>query len=105
MNSRFVPLTSAVLSTLLASFFVIYFDESWRWIIAAPILFFVSFPSFKIGLFAPQSEVDKMTGQDKFEKPIDTFLLLTGIIYSSRYIIYALLGQPPQYTKFPDNFW
>jgi hypothetical protein len=90
MNSRFVPLTSAVLSTLLAYFLIIYFDGLWRWIIATPILFFVSWPSFKIGLFAPQSEVDKMTGQDKLEEPVNPFLLLIEIIYSSRYLIYAL---------------
>jgi hypothetical protein len=89
MNSRFVPLTSAIVSLLIAIFCVYYFDGWWRWLIASPILVFISWPSFKIGILSPQSEVDEMTGADKLEEPVNSYLLLMEIIYFSRYLLYA----------------
>lgn len=65
MNSRFVPITTAIASALIAVFFILYFDGVWRWLVASPLLVLVSWPSARIGLFASQEAVDKMTGVDK----------------------------------------
>lgn len=89
MNSRFIPITAAIVSFMAAVFFIFYFDGLWRWIIASPLLVLVTLPSLKIGFFSPQEEVDKLTGVDKFEKPINPYLLLTEIIFFSRFVIYA----------------
>lgn len=66
MNSRFVPLVTALVTFLIAAFFVLYFQSMWRWVVASPLLVFVTWPSLKVGLFASQDTVDKMTGADKF---------------------------------------
>ena len=100
MNSRFVPITSAIVSFSLAIFAIAYLDGVWRWIVAIPLIFFVALPSAKIGIFSPQAEVDKMTGSDKLDSPINQYLLLTEIISFSRYIAYvftaylAFIGYP-----------
>ncbi len=65
MNSRLIPVTTAIVSLAIAVFFIAYFDSLWRWIIASPLLVFVTWPSIKIGLFSSQKDVDKMTGADK----------------------------------------
>ena len=72
MNSRFVPITTAIVSLAIAAFVVVYFDSLWRWVIASPLLVFVTWPSIKIGLFSSQEVVDKMTGADKFYKDSST---------------------------------
>jgi len=68
LNSRFVPITTAVVSLAVAAFIIVYFDSLWRWVIASPLLVFVTWPSIKVGLFSPQEVVDRMTGADKLYK-------------------------------------
>tara|TARA_R110002124_G_C8703078_1_gene494159 strand:+ start:159 stop:662 length:504 start_codon:yes stop_codon:yes gene_type:complete len=90
MNSRFVPITIAIVSFLLAIFAIDYLNGVWRWIVAMPLIFFVALPSAKIGIFSSQEEVDTMTGSDKLDSPINPYLLLTEVLSFSRYIAYAL---------------
>jgi len=90
MNSRFVPITTAIVSFSVAVFFILYFSGLWRWIIASPLLVLVTWPSLKIGLFSPQKDVDKLTGADKLEEPINPYLLLIEFVSFSRYILYAV---------------
>lgn len=92
MNSRFVPITVAIFSFGLAAFFILYFNSAWRWVVASPLLVLVTWPALKIGLFAPQSEVDEMTGADKLDEPINPFLLGIELISFSRYIVYLLVA-------------
>ena len=91
MNSRFLPLTSAVVSLLVAIFFIVYFDGVWRWLIVSPMLIFITCPCFKIGVFSSQEEVDEMTGANKLNKPISFPLLLIEIIYFCRYPLYLAI--------------
>jgi hypothetical protein len=65
MNSRIVPIVTALVAVAIAIFFIAYFEGAWRWLIASPLIVFVVWPSIKIGLFASQQEVDKLTGADK----------------------------------------
>ncbi len=91
MSSRFVPITVAIFSFGLVVFFIWYFNSVWHWLVSSPILVLVTWPALKIGLFAPQTEVDKMTGADKLElAPIKPFLLAIELISFSRYIFYGL---------------
>tara|TARA_R110000782_G_scaffold191199_4_gene281047 strand:- start:1192 stop:1692 length:501 start_codon:yes stop_codon:yes gene_type:complete len=92
MNSRFVPITAAIVSFSVAIFFIVYFSGLWRWIIASPLLVLVTWPSLKVGFLSPQEEVDKLTGADKFERPINPCLLLAEIVSFSRYILYAVIA-------------
>jgi hypothetical protein len=90
MNSRFIPITTAIVSFMVAVFFIFYFNGLWRWIIASPLLVLVTWPSLKIGFFTPQEEADKLTGADKLEQPVNPYLLLTEIISFSRFVLYAV---------------
>jgi hypothetical protein len=65
MNSRLISTTTAIVSLAIAVFFIVYFESLWRWVIASPLLVFVTWPSIKIGLFSSQKNVDKMTGTNK----------------------------------------
>ncbi|WP_428355883.1 hypothetical protein [Methyloprofundus sp.] len=49
VNSRLIPITTAIVSLAVAVFFIVYFDSLWRWVIASPVLVFVTWPSIKIG--------------------------------------------------------
>ena len=100
MNSRFVPITTAIVSFGVAVFFIVYFSGLWHWIIASPLLVLVTWPSLKIGFFSPQDEVDKLTGADKLERPINPFLLLIEVVSFSRYILYAATAYL-SFTGFP----
>lgn len=90
MNSRFIPLTVVVVSFALATFFIVYFEGLWRWLVASPVLAFVTWPALRVGLFAPQADVDRMTSADKMESPINPFLIAVELITFSRFLFYGL---------------
>jgi len=92
MNSRFVPITTAIGASAIAVCAVIFIDGLWHWLIASPLLF-VAYTSFKVGFFYPQTEVDKMTGADKFTDadkstpsifvvfPVAKFIVVCALLY------------------------
>jgi len=100
MNSRFVRVTTAIASFSIAVFFILYFSGLWRWVIASPLLVFVTWPSLKIGLFSSKSDIDKLTEADQFEEPINPYLLLIELVPFSRFILYAVTAYL-SYTGFP----
>jgi len=65
MSSRIVPLIAAIASFVIASLFILYFQSMWKWIIASPLLVFVTWPSLKISMFSSKEAIDKMTGIHK----------------------------------------
>lgn len=95
MNPRVVPITVAIVSFSIAVFFVAWFADWWRWVVASPLLVLVTWPSLKIALFSSKREVEKMTGADKWSGREDDgsgqrVALLLALFSVLRFVAYAM---------------